>query len=138
MNRQKSAAGFSETAADIQTQRREWRRKGWSIPELRGGKHTWFSLVQELVRLVGAGQVNDLDAYPDLSDNFRPQPWRSYVPFLRSIGLVSNQAGMLCLSEAGIQFCAKPDKCDLADLIQDKIRLFGEVLELLDTAPATV
>ena len=31
--------------ADINKQRSEWKRKGWSIPELRGGKQEWFNIV---------------------------------------------------------------------------------------------
>lgn len=33
---------------DIQKQKSEWKRKGWSIPELRGGKQEWFNIVTEL------------------------------------------------------------------------------------------
>lgn len=32
------------TTADIQKQKSEWRKKGWSIPDLRGGKQVWSNL----------------------------------------------------------------------------------------------
>lgn len=139
MGEQRSSDGsFGIVAVDIQRQRIEWRKKGWSIPDLRGGKQIWFSLVKELVKLVGDGQANDLDAFPDIHEISQPQPWRSYTPFLKGVGLVSNQAGILCLSDAGVEFCAEPTQRYLADLIQDRIRLFGEVLEMLAFSPATV
>lgn len=139
MSEQKKKANVNNIdAADIQKQRAEWRRKGWSVPDLRGGKQSWFSMVKELVELVGSGQANDLDAFPDINVISSSQPWRSYAPFLRGIGLVNNQAGALCLSEAGIKFRANPSKRQLANLIQDRVRLFAEALELVAAAPATV
>lgn len=42
------------------------------------------------------------------------------------------------LSDGGTKFLAKPTKRYLTDLIQDRIRLLGEVLEFLDVSPATV
>ncbi len=122
----------------VQKKRAEWRRKGWSIPDLRGGKKIWFSLVKELIALIDDGQANDLDGYPNLHEVVSPQTWRTYVPFLKGIGLASNQGGMLSLSDAGRRFCQDPTKSCLADLIQDKIRLFGEIVELLKVSPATI
>lgn len=83
-------------------------------------------------------QANDLEAYPDIHIISQPQPWRSYAPFLKGIGIVSNQAGRLCLSDEGIKFCKEPAKRHLAELIQDRFRLFGEVLELPVQSPATI
>lgn len=138
MIEQKNDGVSAIDTVDIQKQKIEWRRKGWSIPDLRGGKEIWFSLVKELVVLVGEGQANDLDSYPNIHITSQIQPWRSYAPFLKSIGLASNRAGALCLSDAGTKFLAEPTKRYLADLIQDKIRLFGEVLEILSLSSATV
>ena len=52
--------------SDLQQQKAEWKRKGWSIPELRGGKREWFHLVTELIQLIGNGSVGDLSLCPDL------------------------------------------------------------------------
>ena len=139
MHEQKDTFDIDNTdTVDIQRQRVAWRRKSWAIPDLRGGKQTWFSLVKDLVELVGSDQATDLDAHPDLLKIDSPQPWRSYAPFLKNIGLVNNQAGILHLSEAGIKFRTNPTKRQLADLIQDRIRLFGEVLEILALTPSTI
>ena len=35
---------------DIQKQKSEWKRKGWSIPELRGSKTEWYEIVCELIK----------------------------------------------------------------------------------------
>lgn len=46
---------------ELLLQKNEWRKKGWSIPDIRGGKQVWFLLLTELVRQIGNGQANDLD-----------------------------------------------------------------------------
>ncbi|MBY7142538.1 hypothetical protein KFZ56_05480 [Virgibacillus sp. NKC19-3] len=125
-------------AEEIQRQRMEWRRKSWTIPDLRGGKHTWFSLVVNLVKLVESGQA-ELDVHPpNIHGVSNPQSWRIYASFLKGLGLVNNQSGSLYLSETGLKFHKNPTKIHLAELIQDKLRLFGEVLKLLSSNPSTV
>lgn len=124
--------------SDLQKQKAEWKRKGWSIPELRGGKQEWFHLIAELVQLIGNSSVKDLSLCPDLKTIRADYPWRTYAPFLKGIGLVSNRSGTLSLTEIGIKFCQAPSKKDLAGLLHDKYRLFGEVLELIRLSPKTV
>lgn len=126
------------TPLDIQKQKSEWRKKGWSIPDIRGSKQIWYALVKKLVELVDDGQAYDLDTFPDINDITQPQSWRTYAPFLKSVGLVRNQAGRLILSDAGMKFLMKPTKRNLADQIQNRFRLFGEVLNILEIEPATV
>lgn len=124
--------------SDIQHQKNEWRKKSWSIPELRGGKQAWFPLITSLIKLLDEGQINDLNACPQISGMEAPQSWKAYASFLKGLGLVTNQGGMLGLSAAGIAFHDDPTKRRLADLIQDKFRLFGEALEYLTLDPSTV
>ena len=124
--------------SDLQQQKAEWKRKGWSIPELRGGKQEWFHLVAELVQLIGNNSVGDLSLCPDLKTVRADYPWRTYAPFLKGIGLVSNRSGTLNLTEIGVKFCQAPSKKDLAGLLHDKYRLFGEILELIRLCPKTV
>lgn len=124
--------------SDIQHQRNEWRKKGWSIPELRGGKQAWFPLVTGLIKLLGEGQINDLNTYPQINGIKDSQSWRSYASFLKGLGFVTNQGGVLGLSASGMAFHDDPTKRHLADLIQDKFRLFGESLEYLALTPSTV
>lgn len=124
--------------SDFQYQKNEWRKKGWSIPALRGGKQAWFPLVIGLIKLLGEGQINDLNTYPQISGIKDLQSWRSYVSFLKGLGLVTNQSGVLGLSASGIAFYNTPTKRHLADLIQEKFRLFGEALEYLALTPSTV
>ena len=126
------------SVSDLQRQKAEWKRKGWSIPELRGGKQEWFHLVTELVQLIGSGYVGDLGLCPDLKTVNVDYPWRTYAPFLKGIGLVSNRSGTLSLTEVGIKFCQAPSKKDLAGLLHRKYRLFGEVLEQIRLRPKTL
>lgn len=123
---------------DIQQQTAEWKRKGWSIPELRGGKQEWFTLVVELVQLIGKSSVEDLNFCPNVGVVKNAYPWRVYMPFLKGIGLVSNRSGVLNLTEIGLAFCQSPSKKRLANLLHDKYRLFGEILESLRLLPKTV
>lgn len=124
--------------SDIQYQKNEWRKKGWSIPELRGGKQAWFPLVTGLIKLLGEEQINDLNIRPQISGVKDPESWKSYTPFLKGLGLVTNQDGVLELSATGKAFHNDLTKRHLADLIQDKFRLFGEALEYLTLTPSTV
>ena len=112
--------------------------KSWSIPDIRGGKQIWYTLVKKLVELVDLGQAYDLDSFPDIYEIAQPQPWRTYAAFLKGVGLVRNQAGQLMLSDVGMKFLAGPTQRNLADQIQNRFRLFGEVLSILEIEPATV
>lgn len=125
-------------STDIHIQLAEWRKKGWSIPDIQGGKQSWFPLVKELTALLKDGQAYNLDSIPNLSSVPKPVSWRSYAPFLKGIGLVRNQAGTLVLSDDGERFLADPSKQNLADQIQNRVRLFAEVLYLLSFSSETV
>lgn len=123
---------------DIQKQKVEWKRKGWSIPELRGGKQDWFNLVVELICLIEKNSIADLSLLPTLSSNSNTYPWRVYAPFLKGVGLVCNKAGVLGLTDTGLEFYNLPSKEYIANLLHDKYRLFGETLELLEANSKTV
>ena len=139
MGKQRSEKNTMSTDSfDIQSQRNEWRRKGWAIPDLRGSKQEWFAVVKDLVKLVGEDKANDLDSVPQLNSSANPQTWRSYAAFLKGIGLVNNQAGLLRLSDEGIKFYNTPTEICMANHIQNKVRLFGEVLSFIESNPATV
>lgn len=103
-----------------------------------GYQRQWYTLVKKLVELVDAGQACDLDFFPDIYEITQPQSWRTYAAFLKSIGLVKNQAGRLMLLDVGIKFLGEPTQRNLVDQIQDRLRLFGEVLGILEIEPATV
>ncbi len=124
--------------SNLQQQKAEWKRKGWSIPDLRGGKQEWFSLVVELVQLIGNGSVGDLSLCPSLNTIHTAYPWRTYTPFLKGIGLISNRSGTLSLTEIGLRFSQSPSKKGLANLLHDRYRLFGETLALIQSVPKTV
>ena len=57
---------------------------------------------------------------------------------MKSVGLVSNRAGSLHLTDVGIAFCKDLTKRHLANLMQNKFRLFGEVLKILAVESGTV
>ena len=121
------------TSPDIQQQKNEWRKKSWSIPDLRGSKQIWFPLVKALIFQIHNDQANDLDTIPPITDIPDLQTWRVYEPFLKNIGLVKNESGSLYLSTLGESFLQNPSKEFLADVIQDKLRLFGEALQIFET-----
>lgn len=112
--------------------------KAWSIPDLRGSKHDWFILTRELLKLVENGQAVELDSYPQINSISNLQTWRTYAAFLKGMGLVRNQAGVLSLTEIGVAFQHQPTQCAFANIIHNKVRLFGEVLAIVRYAPATV
>lgn len=92
------------TIPSIQQQKTEWKRKGWSIPELRGKKQEWFQIVSALVGILSKSPVGDLNLCPDTSCVTIEYPWRVYAPFLKGLGLISNRSGIISLTAAGEEF----------------------------------
>ena len=125
-------------SADLSRKKIEWRKKAWSIPDLRGSKHSWFTLTKDLLKLVENGQAVELDSYPQINSISNLQTWRTYATFLKGMGLVRNQAGVLSLTETGAAFQHEPTQRMFANIIQKKVRLFGEVLAIIRYSPATV
>ena len=123
---------------DIQKYKFEWKRKGWSIPELRGGKQEWFNIVTELIKKIAITSIADMSLSPELESTNTSYPWRTYAPFLKGVGLVCNHSGILSLSDIGKDFFKNPSKWQLACLLHDKYRLVGEILEVLISVPKTV
>ena len=124
-----------ENMEEIKKQVVEWKSKTWAIPELRGKKQIWYQLVSELVTLIRDNTVYDLKEIPELSFSTDQWCWKDYLPFLRGVGLVWNQAETLKLTKDGIKFSQEPTKRLLADQIQKNYRLFGEILYLLLAEP---
>ena len=129
---------MDNTTADIQKQKSEWRKKGWSIPDLRGGKQIWYKLIKRLVEVLQSNEKCDLNGIPDIDDLGNAQTWRVYAPFLKGIGLVYNHSGKLMLSDKGKRFAEEPTKGKLADLIHERFRLFGEMLDIVDEEPIAI
>ena len=123
---------------DVNQQRTEWKRKGWSIPELRGGKQNWFQIVVELLQLIATNSISDLSTAPILHVEYTSYPWRMYIPFLKGIGLVKNRSGILNLSDIGLELSQKPSKTVLAQLLHSNYRLFGEILTYLVDTPKSL
>ncbi len=124
--------------SNIYQQKYEWKRKGWSIPDLRGKKQDWFQIVSELVIILSQNSVCDLNLCPESSIINIEYPWRVYTPFLKGLGIVVNRSGVISLTVAGEKFSKSLSKIDLAILIQDKYRLFGEILNLINKSPKTI
>lgn len=122
---------------DVQQRKNEWKRKGWSIPELRGSKQEWYGIVCELVGKLANNAV-DMNSIPDLKATSSVYPWRNYAPFLKGIGLAANKANLLTLTDIGKKFYTSPSKRFIADLIHDKYRIFGEILSILQTEQKTI
>ena len=125
-------------SADAGRQRIEWRRKAWSIPDLRGSKQDWFVLTKGLLELVESGQAAEPDSCPQIDSLSDLQTWRTYAAFLKGMGLAKSRSGVLSLTETGAAFLRQPTRRALADIIQDKVRLFGEALAVIRFAPAAV
>lgn len=122
----------------LEEQRSEWRRKNWSIPDIRGEKFRWFDLVTGLINEIGEKGINNLDSIPNISKLDNLQTWRVYATFFKGLGLVNNTAGTLGLSENGKLFLNNLTKRKLADIIHEKVKLFGEVLNLISKSPITI
>lgn len=130
------AATFDMAALAIQ--RNKWMQQASSVPNLLCGKDEMFPLTLELVRMIGNGEVVDLDARPLLSSVESPKPWRQYSYALGQMGLVQNRKGVLRLTTDGSELLTDESRARLASLMADRVRLFAEVLGLLVREPLTV
>lgn len=119
--------------------RSKWCGQSWSIPDLVGGKDSYYPLIVRLLALICEGRMLAFDDVPDLEGiASAPRTWREYATFLRSSGLAHNRAGVLCLTDIGSDFAANPARERLADILQGKYRLFGELLPILSETSLTV
>ncbi len=123
---------------DVLKQKVEWKRKGWTIPELRGSKQEWYEIVNALVGKLAENNVVDMNSTPDLKSESSIYTWRIYAPFLKGIGLASNKAELLTLTDLGKKFYDSPNKRFIADLLHDRYRIFGEILIMLQDEPKTI
>lgn len=123
---------------DYNCQINEWKKKNWSIPDLRGGKQQWVALVFGLIEYIGQNESCSITDYPEIPGASNVQAMREYLPFLKGLGLVRKQFDILVLTKEGLKFRSHMSKEKLADLIQNKYRLFGEILQLLTEAELTI
>jgi len=124
--------------SSIKEQRNMWSKQGWSIPDLRGSKHSWFTLVTGIIEYVEKNQPCDLKDIPEIAGNSDVQPIKTYFPFFRGIGLMRKRSENAVLTDAGKKFVNSKSKSYLADLIQSNYRLFGEVIALLEGESMTI
>lgn len=68
--------------------------------------------------------------------------WRdNYEWLVRNMNMLAERSKAIhhgFLSEEGQKFAAEPTQRKLADLIQDRFRLFGEILDIINAEPITV
>ena len=124
--------------SNISKQRSMWNKQGWSIPDFRGSKQLWFSLVTGIVEYVEKNQPCDLKDTPEIAGASDVQPIKTYFPFFRGIGLMRKRSDNIVLTDAGKEFVKSRSKSYLADLIQSNYRLFGEIVDLLAREPMTI
>ncbi len=86
---------------DIKRQRIEWKRKGWSIPEFRGGKQDRYDILQELMENLNKNGAVNINDNLELESTEVTCSWRTYASFLKGIGLVESKSGMLVLTKHG-------------------------------------
>lgn len=121
-----------------QKQRNMWNKQGWSIPDFRGSKQIWFSLVNGITGYIESNQSCDLKEIPELSGISDVQPLKIYYPFMRGTGLVRKHSEDVILTAAGKKFVKSGSKRFLAEQIQNNYKLFGEILDLLSKEPMTI
>lgn len=115
-----------------------WRKKSWSIPDLLGSKSEYTKIVFGLINQIACDNANGMDDFPNLEGVSEPRTWREYAPFLKGIGIVDNYNGNLCLSETGKHLYKDLTLYNIASVMQERFRLFGEILCILDSEPSTV
>ena len=79
-----------------------------------------------------------MDAVPELEGVSECRIWREYTPFLKGMGIVGNYNGSLGLSETGKALYEDMSFYKIACVMQDRFRIFGEILWVLDSEASTV
>ena len=115
-----------------------WRKKSWSIPDLLGSKSEYTKIVVELIKQIACENANSMDDIPKIEGVTECRTWREYAPFLKGLGIVENHNGSLCLSEVGEQLYKDLSLYNLACVMHNKFRIFGEILYVLNLEPSTV
>ena len=129
---------MKDVLLDYQKERTEWRRKGWSIPDLRGGKQSYYSIVLGALSYVDSHNSCGFDddiTLPELNSN---QKMKAVFPFLKGVGLLKKRKEFIVMTDVGEEFIKNPSKIILANLIHDNYRLFGEILNVLADNRLTV
>jgi len=116
----------------------EWRKKTWSIPSLLGSKKDYTKIINGLIQELSLEKANNLDDSPIIDCVLEIKTWRDYAPFLKSVGLCENYHGKLRLTEIGKNFVGNFSLYNLASLMHEKFKLFGELLVILNREPCTV
>lgn len=115
-----------------------WRKKSWSIPELLGSKSEYTKIVIGLIEQLACNNATVMDDFPKLDGVSETRTWREYAPFLKGLGIVGNHNGSLCLSETGERLKNNLSLYNIACVMQDRFRIFGEILCILDSESSTV
>lgn len=89
---------------NIQKIKNLWRKQSWTLADLRGGKQAWFTIVTNLLKLLDKEPINDLNITLEVDGMNDLQPWKSYIPFLKNIGLVDGKNGGAELSSLGKKY----------------------------------
>ncbi len=115
-----------------------WRKKSWTIPDLLGSKGEYTKIIIGLINQLACEKTTVMDDSPQLEGVAEPKTWREYMPFLKGIGIIDNHNGSLCLSETGEQLYKDLSLYNIACVMQDRFRIFGEILYFLDSEASTV
>lgn len=122
---------------DSQYYKNIWRMQSWAVPDIPGGKANYYLIVTSLIKLLSSNHTIDPESCPNI-EGIETRPWREYFPYLNSIGLIVNKAGEYYLTESGEFLFENTNECVLATIMQKRIRLFGEILEIINSEPNTV
>ena len=122
---------------DSQYYKNLWRMQSWTVPDIPGGKKNYYFIVSSLIKIIETNHSIDPSMCPSI-EGIDTRPWREYLPYLNSMGLVVNKAGDYYLTEVGEAFNENMIKSVLASIMQKRIRLFGEILEIIEAEPDTV
>lgn len=116
----------------------EQRKKTWSIPGLLGSKVDYTKIVKGLIKELSLEKANNLDDKPILDYVQDVRTWRDYATFLKGVGLSENYHGKLRLTEIGKTFVDDFSLYNLASLMHERFKLFGELLVILNYKPCTI
>ena len=101
-------------------------------------KKDYTKIIVGLIKQLELSSISIINDRPKLKGINDVRTWREYAPFLKGLGIVENHNGSLCLSEVGEQLYKDLSLYNLACVMHNKFRIFGEILYVLNLEPSTV
>lgn len=101
-------------------------------------KKDYTKIIVGLIKQLELSSISIINDRPKLKGINDVRTWREYAPFLKGIGVVENNNGSLHLSKIGEELSSNLTFYNIATLMQQRFRIFGELLFFINEKESTI